>query len=161
MNKCMDIIIDDLLKKFEISKRYGGLGGLKTKESTEIINDEMREVLKSVSDIKIFAKQYIKVKALKEQTIADNTTASLKLTIIALLISALSAAASLISILRTNNFQFANYVVIAVIVGTVLLEGLLFKQWRSIKRQPDNYIYNLSYLENLLKAKIDELSVKI
>ena len=121
----------------------------------------MREVLKSVSDIKIFAKQYIKVKALKEQTIADNTTASLKLTIIALLISALSVAASLISILRTNNFQFANYVVIAVIVGTVLLEGLLLKQWCSIKRQPDNYIYNLSYLENLLKAKIDELSVKI
>ncbi|MBF0980843.1 MAG: hypothetical protein HXK71_06010 [Clostridiales bacterium] len=158
MKKSIDIIIDDLLKKFEISKRYGGLGGLKTKESTEIINDEMREVLKSVSDIKIFAKQYIKVKALKEQTIADNTTASLKLTIIALLISALSVAASLISILRTNNFQFANYVVIAVMV---LLVGLLLKQWCSIKKRPDNYIYNLSYLENLLKAKIDELSVKI
>lgn len=161
MKKSIDIIIDDLLKKFEISKRCGGLGGLKTKESTEIINDAMREVLKSVSDIKIFAKQYIKVKALKEQAIADNTTASLKLAIIALLISLFSTAASLISILRTNNFQFANYVVIAVIVGMVLLVGLLLKQWFIIKQRPDNYIYNLSYLENLLKAKIDELSVKI
>ena len=158
MNKCMDIIIDDLLKKFEIHKCCNGLRGLKTKESTEIINDAMREVLKSVSDIKIFAKQYIKVKALKEQAIADNTTASLKLAIITLLISLFSTAASLISILRTNNFQFANYVVIAVMV---LLVGLLLKQWCSIKQRPDNYIYNLSYLENLLKAKIDELSVKI
>ena len=158
MNKCMDIIIDDLLKKFEIHKCCNGLRGLKTKESTEIINDAMREVLKSVSDIKIFAKQYIKVKALKEQAIADNTTASLKLAIITLLISLFSTAASLISILRTNNFQFANYVVIAVMV---LLVGLLLKQWCSIKKRPDNYIYNLSYLENLLKAKIDELSVKI
>ena len=158
MNKCMDIIIDDLLKKFEIHKCCNGLRGLKTKESTEIINDAMREVLKSVSDIKIFAKQYIKVKALKEQAIADNTTASLKLAIITLLISLFSTAASLISILRTNNFQFANYVVIAVMV---LLVGLLLKQWCSRKKRPDNYIYNLSYLENLLKAKIDELSVKI
>lgn len=158
MNKCMDIIIDDLLKKFEIHKCCNGLSGLKTKESTEIINDAMREVLKSVSDIKIFAKQYIKVKALKEQTIADNTTASLKLAIMALLVSVFSMVASLISILRTNNFQFANYVVIA---GMVLLAGLLLKQLCRIKRQPDNYIYNLSYLENLLKAKIDELSVKI
>ena len=161
MNKCMDIIIDDLLKKFEIHKCCNGLRGLKTKESTEIINDAMREVLKSVSDIKIFAKQYIKVKALKEQAIADNTTASLKLAIITLLISLFSTAASLISILRTNNFQFANYVVIAVMVGMVLLVGLLLKQWFIIKRQSYNYIYNLSYLENLLKAKIDELSVKI
>lgn len=158
MNKCMDIIIDELLKKFEIHKCCNGLRGLKTKESTEIINDAMREVLKSVSDIKIFAKQYIKVKALKEQTIADNTTASLKLAIMALLVSLFSTATSLISILRTNNFQFANYVVIA---GMVLLAGLLLKQLCRIKRQHDNYIYNLSYLENLLKAKIDELSVKI
>lgn len=161
MTKCLEMVVDNLLERFE-KKNDGGLRKCSTLNSSVIIENEMKDCLRTIKDLKMLKKQHAKVKAKKEQAITNSATETLKLTVVALVVSTISTLCAVFSIneqIVTCSTQLKVVEIIGILVVLVCILVYLIVKWVTFSQKSDNYVYNLSYLEHILADRIEEYEI--
>ena len=161
MTKCLEMVVDNLLKRFE-KKNDGGLRKCSTLNSSAIIEHEMNDCLRTIKDLKMLKKQYAKVKAKKEQAITNSAIETLKLTVVAMIVSTISTLCAFSSInehIVTYSTQLKVVEIIGIFVVLVSILVYLIVKCVKLSKKSDNYVYNLSYLEHILADRIEEYEI--